>query len=316
MNTIPYDYAVQLLQHREQHLQWVEKMQLQGDLALLSGDFAAYAKNSQRLLSVPVSESAELQGADILPIDASAVTLPPVTSVSCYGSRTVEVIQAAYEHGCKNALPLIMLHGTSSRLPYYSAANNAVRREGQSDIDYLLEKGGSACWEAAKEKNNQPDYIALKGICYMRGLGVDVNYEEALKCFLSVAKQSALAQFCIGICYDKGYDVPEDTKQAGKWYYMAAQNGCWQAAEVILYNKHSTFGKAGKAFRKTDTYKKQWLSLTLHHAEEGNSIAQNLLGYMYDNGETVSQDKAEAVKWYRKAAEQGNERAKNNLKNY
>lgn len=308
MNTISYDYAVQLLQHREQHLQWVEKMQLQGDLALLSGDFAAYAKNSQRLLSVPVSESAELQGADILPIDASAVTLPPVTSVSCYDSKTVELIQSAYEHGCKNALPLVLLHSKDSCLPYYEAAEKAVRREGESDIDYLLEKGGSACWEAAKEKNNQPDYIALKGICYMYGLGVELNYEEALKCFFSVAKQSALAQFCIGICYEKGYDVPNNTKQAGRWYYMAAQNGCWQAAEVLLDTEKGFMGECGR-----DTYTKQWLSLIQHHAEMGNSKAQIALGYCYEDGQGVEEDYAEAVRWYRKAAEQGHEDAESAL---
>ena len=36
---------------------------------------------------------------------------------------------------------------------------------------------------------------------------------------------------------------------------------------------------------------------------------------MYENGYGIEQDKTKAVEWYRKAAEQGNERAKNNLKN-
>ncbi len=34
---------------------------------------------------------------------------------------------------------------------------------------------------------------------------------------------------------------------------------------------------------------------------------------MYDNGQGVLRDYAEAVKWYRKAAEQGNAKAQNNL---
>ena len=34
---------------------------------------------------------------------------------------------------------------------------------------------------------------------------------------------------------------------------------------------------------------------------------------MYDNGEGVRQDKSEAVRWYRKAAEQGNANAQCNL---
>ena len=41
-------------------------------------------------------------------------------------------------------------------------------------------------------------------------------------------------------------------------------------------------------------------------AEQGDAEAQSALGIMYDLGEGVPEDDAEAVKWYRKAAEQGN----------
>jgi uncharacterized protein len=40
-------------------------------------------------------------------------------------------------------------------------------------------------------------------------------------------------------------------------------------------------------------------------AELGNAHAQNELGVMYAEGRGVQQDYAEAVKWYRKSAEQG-----------
>ncbi len=39
-------------------------------------------------------------------------------------------------------------------------------------------------------------------------------------------------------------------------------------------------------------------------AEQGNALAQFNLGVMYANGQGVAQDYAEAVKWYRRAAEQ------------
>ena len=48
-------------------------------------------------------------------------------------------------------------------------------------------------------------------------------------------------------------------------------------------------------------------------AEQGNAVAQNNLGFMYDNGKGVAQDYKEAVKWYTKAAEQGNASAQSNL---
>jgi len=48
-------------------------------------------------------------------------------------------------------------------------------------------------------------------------------------------------------------------------------------------------------------------------AEQGDAIAQNNLGYMYQNGQGVAQDYKEVVKWYRLAGEQGYARAQNNL---
>ena len=40
-------------------------------------------------------------------------------------------------------------------------------------------------------------------------------------------------------------------------------------------------------------------------AEAGDAEAQSYLGYAYSNREGVPKDLKEAVKWYRKAAEQG-----------
>ena len=48
-------------------------------------------------------------------------------------------------------------------------------------------------------------------------------------------------------------------------------------------------------------------------ATQGNSIAQNLLGLMYYNGQGFPKDRVQGVAWYRKAAEQGNADAQNNL---
>jgi TPR repeat protein len=53
---------------------------------------------------------------------------------------------------------------------------------------------------------------------------------------------------------------------------------------------------------------------TLEGHEQGDAEAQFALGLMYDNGEAVSQDKAEAVRWYRMAAEQGNAKAQASLR--
>ncbi|WP_281409554.1 CHAT domain-containing protein [Rhizobium ruizarguesonis] len=48
-------------------------------------------------------------------------------------------------------------------------------------------------------------------------------------------------------------------------------------------------------------------------AEQRHSTAQVNLGLMYDDGRGVAQDYAEAVRWYRKAAEQGDAKGENSL---
>ena len=48
-------------------------------------------------------------------------------------------------------------------------------------------------------------------------------------------------------------------------------------------------------------------------AEQGDADAQYNLGVMYDNGEGVPEDDAEAVRWYRLAADQGDADAQHTL---
>ncbi|MEI8182452.1 MAG: tetratricopeptide repeat protein, partial [Desulfomonile sp.] len=44
-------------------------------------------------------------------------------------------------------------------------------------------------------------------------------------------------------------------------------------------------------------------------ADQGDAIAQRFLGFMYYEGQGVPQNYKEALKWYRKAADQGNKKA-------
>ena len=48
-------------------------------------------------------------------------------------------------------------------------------------------------------------------------------------------------------------------------------------------------------------------------AEQGDAVAQFFIGKMCENGQGVRQDYAEAVKWYRKAADQGDAFAQTSL---
>jgi len=52
---------------------------------------------------------------------------------------------------------------------------------------------------------------------------------------------------------------------------------------------------------------------TFTRAKFGDADAQYKIAVMYNTGKIVSKDNQEALKWYRKAAEQGNAYAQNNL---
>ena len=65
------------------------------------------------------------------------------------------------------------------------------------------------------------------------------------------------------------------------------------------YFKAQNFVRAADQFRKA--------------AEQGYAAAQYNLGLMYEYGQGVPQDYREALVWYRKAADQGDEKAKGKL---
>ncbi len=48
-------------------------------------------------------------------------------------------------------------------------------------------------------------------------------------------------------------------------------------------------------------------------AAKGNNTAMRNIGLMYEKGQGVSQNRQEAVKWYKAAADKGNEKAKEAL---
>jgi hypothetical protein len=66
-----------------------------------------------------------------------------------------------------------------------------------------------------------------------------------------------------------------------------------------------------------DAYKKKDYATALHVwqplAQEGHTLAQFFLGFMYAEGEGVTKNEAEAASWYRKAAAKGHAGAQNNL---
>jgi TPR repeat protein len=67
---------------------------------------------------------------------------------------------------------------------------------------------------------------------YRNGEGVPEDDKQAVKWYRLAAEQGhASAQYNLGFMYSNGEGVPEDDKQAVKWYRLASEQ-----ARKIIYN--------------------------------------------------------------------------------
>ena len=97
------------------------------------------------------------------------------------------------------------------------------------------------------------------GSGYYHGEGVPQEYKEAVRWYRAAAEQGDRdAQFSLGFMYDEGRGVTQDYKEAVRWFQAAA--------------------------------------------EQGDASAQNNLGVSYTKGQVVLQDNIQAHMWYNLAA--------------
>ncbi len=119
------------------------------------------------------------------------------------------------------------------------------------------------------------------------------DYAAALRIYRSMADQGlAIAQFNVGLMYDKGQGVSKDEVQAMKWYRLAADQGRSDAQYQLghLCYKQNNYAEAAK-----------WFHLA---ADQGRADAQSNLGSMYAEGEGVPQDFVQALRRFTLSAAQ------------
>ena len=87
--------------------------------------------------------------------------------------------------------------------------------------------------ERAKEEDAEAQY--LLGMHYIQGLGVPQNFKEAAKWFRKAAKLgNADAMYCLGMCYGRGEGLKENFVEAERWLKKAAMQGHQQAREMLF----------------------------------------------------------------------------------
>ena len=90
------------------------------------------------------------------------------------------------------------------------------------------------------------------------------------------------AQFCLGVAYYLGDNVPKDHVKAVEWYLKAAEQGNADAS-YSLYVAYAS----GDGVQEDDTAASAWL---LRAAEQGNVDAQSFLAQCEDEENTDTID--------------------------
>ncbi|NLK41150.1 MAG: sel1 repeat family protein, partial [Planctomycetes bacterium] len=93
----------------------------------------------------------------------------------------------------------------------------------------LMSAGDPNDWYQETLKKAEQGHAAAQynlGVMYANGQGVPQDYKEAVKWFRKAAEQGdADAQFNLGLMYANGRGVPQDDKEAVKWFRKAAEQG-------------------------------------------------------------------------------------------
>ena len=95
--------------------------------------------------------------------------------------------------------------------------------------------------------------------------------------------------------YAEGRGVPDDDREAVKWYRKGAEQGT-----ARLNSTWASCMVGAREYPRT-----RGGEVVPEAAEQGEAGAQTALGTMYLGGKGVAKDHREAVKWLSRAAEQG-----------
>ncbi len=155
-----------------------------------------------------------------------------------------------------------------------------VKKDIKEAVKYLRRAAEAGYTEAENEM----------GLNYCLGRGVERDVQEGIKWLRKAAdKGDAQAQYNLGAIYSDDEYGRKDIKEAIAWFTKSAQQGDEQAKEALQKIQARPEGMRERA-------------------EAGDAEAQVELGLACRSGKGVDKDPVEAVKWFRKAAQQSHPR--------
>ena len=241
-------------------------------------------------------------------------------------------VEAQYNLGCAYALGAEWGNPANSERAYDHWIRTTT--EGEVEITRSLlshsrdgvdeNQAESMWWYRKAAAQNHVEAQHALGRHYELGQGVAVDESEAVRWYQKAAEQGdAEAQYDLGRAYQIGKGVAEDISTALHWYRAAglvhteAQRELARAYEHGLGIAQDKI-EAVRWYRRADEGDRlaQWQPDFLEEApakirkraEQGDAEAQYNLGWEYFDTD-VAETCREGVRWWRKAAKQGNVKA-------
>lgn len=188
---------------------------------------------------------------------------------------------------------------------WYTQAAQMGDPVAQNAIGVLLRDGAgvkknhqlAAQWFLQGATQGNVDAQSNLGAMYRLGLGVQKNPQEALRWFAAAAEKGDLyALTALGDMYLRGIGLPAPDPARAAAYYKQAADKDYLPAQLAL----------AKAYEADETKgPSEAVLLYAKAAKKGDSEAQTRLGFYYENGYGLPQDKASALRWYTRALRAG-----------
>ncbi|TSA28513.1 MAG: sel1 repeat family protein [Ignavibacteriales bacterium] len=235
-----------------------------------------------------------------MPKDSSAVNLLKFAAEN--GSpEALMIVGKGYESGTVFDKDLIL-----AAVNYLRAYRLGSMKAGQYLFTMIQSK---ELFGMLKERINRGDANAMYAWAGISALGFDnqISNQQALD-FLkkAVEKKHISSMIELGLLYSTGKMVERNRVKAIQYWETAKAFGSKEAfIRIIMSNLFDS--TAVKNYSDDIT--------TLHNiANEGSILAQTALALCYEKGIGVKENKATAIRFYRHAAQRGNETAYNSLK--
>ncbi|MDR1123319.1 MAG: sel1 repeat family protein [Elusimicrobiota bacterium] len=178
------------------------------------------------------------------------------------------------------------------------------------ECDKIIEADFQKNFEWLKQKaDDKNDHIAQfnLGVFYDKGFCLKKDYKKAFYYYSKSAELgNPVSQSNIGTMYYLGQGVQQNYKKAFDWFAKAAEQGYRSDQHnlgLLYYKGHGINQDYKKAF--------YWFTKS---SEQGDPNAQYNLGVLYYNGQGTAKNLRSAYTWYKRAAEQGYTDAMETLK--